>query len=354
VTPSPGPHGLRDRITRTLRRRLLPPRRVGVCLLYHRITTTRPDPWSLAVSPHHFAEHLDVLRRLGHPLRLGALLEAVRAGRVPRGAVAVSFDDGYADNLHAALPLLERYDVPATMFLTAGALGAEREFWWDELERVLLQPGRLPEALEVRVASGFHRTSLSGSTDYTDGHAAMHQHWRAGDAPPTRRHRAYVDLWGVLRTLDESDRRDALAALGQVRGIDHRARPTHRTLSSQEAAVIARHPLVDIGGHTITHPVLAGLPANAQRQEIMGGNRMIEAIVGRPVTTFAYPFGKESDYTPETVRLVRETGSQCGCTNVSGVTTPATDPYRLPRMYVHDWDGDTFGRRLADRLRSTR
>ena len=69
---------------------------------------------------------------------------AVSGGDVPSAGVVVTFDDGYADNFHNAKPLLERYEIPATVFVTTGYLQDQREFWWDELERILLQPGTLP------------------------------------------------------------------------------------------------------------------------------------------------------------------------------------------------------------------
>ncbi len=87
----------------------------GLILLYHRVTDVDSDPWSLCVTPDHFAEHLEVLRKYTHPMRLQQLAQGLyrrqRAGR----PVAITFDDGYADNLQNAKPLLERYDIPATV-----------------------------------------------------------------------------------------------------------------------------------------------------------------------------------------------------------------------------------------------
>ena len=106
----------------------------GRCLvlLYHRIARVDPDPWGLCVTPEHFAEHLDVLRAWRR-----IRLEEIGPSRWPmcgRGlSVAITFDDGYADNLHEAAPFLMRSDTPATFFLATGYIGGEREFWWDEL-----------------------------------------------------------------------------------------------------------------------------------------------------------------------------------------------------------------------------
>lgn len=99
-------------------------RRQALILVYHRIAEVKVDPWELAVRPDHFAEQLQVIRRLGRPLSLRELVRSMRNGGIPRRAIVVTFDDGYADNLLQAKPLLDRADVPATVFLTAGALAA--------------------------------------------------------------------------------------------------------------------------------------------------------------------------------------------------------------------------------------
>src|SRR5215212_5224770 len=129
-------------------------------LLYHRVAKLHSDLWSLAVTPEHFAEHLEVLRQYAHPIRLQHLPQALSDGNIPNRSVVVTFDDGYADNLHSAKPLLKRYDIPATFFLTTGYVGKEREFWWHELERLLLQPGTLPGRLRLKIDGNIYRWEL--------------------------------------------------------------------------------------------------------------------------------------------------------------------------------------------------
>src|SRR5262249_25579486 len=135
----------------------------GLILLYHRVAEVQSDPWLLSVTPGHFAEQLTVLRKLGRPTRLRHLAQSLREGTRLYRPLVITFDDGYADNLYKAKPLLERYEIPATVFLTAGYLGQDREFWWDELERLLLQAETLPRALSL---------NINGRT----------YHWDLGDA----------------------------------------------------------------------------------------------------------------------------------------------------------------------------
>ena len=122
---------------------------VGLILMYHRIGVSGLDPWGLAVSPAHFAEHLAVLRQHGRTAPLARVVETLRDGTLPSRTLVVTFDDGYADNLYNARPLLERYDVPATVFVATGHIGSDREFWWDELEEILRRPQVLPGQLRL-------------------------------------------------------------------------------------------------------------------------------------------------------------------------------------------------------------
>src|SRR5262245_19306871 len=110
----------------------------ALILLYHRIAEPAADPFDLCVTPQHFAEHLEQLRRHHRIISLTELSQRLASGATLRHTVVLTFDDGYADNLHHAKPLLERYDAPATVFVTSGYVGQDREFWWDELERLLL------------------------------------------------------------------------------------------------------------------------------------------------------------------------------------------------------------------------
>jgi len=109
---------------------------VGIVLLYHRVIALESDPWELCVSPEHFSQHLDVLRKHFFPVRLQELLQISRGSTREKRYVALTLDDGYSDSLYNAQPLLERNDVPATVFVVTGALEQEQEFWWDELPRL--------------------------------------------------------------------------------------------------------------------------------------------------------------------------------------------------------------------------
>src|SRR5687768_13528618 len=133
---------------RWLRSRLI---KGGLILSYHRVVETSQDPYAISVTPQHFAQQLQILRQYAHPMPLGELVQALQEGDVPPRAVAITIDDGYVDNLYNVKPLLEHYQIPATTFIATGYMG--REFWWDELARILLPPRLLPDRLYLPLGS---------------------------------------------------------------------------------------------------------------------------------------------------------------------------------------------------------
>ena len=319
--------------------------RRAIILVYHRIANLPTDPWSLAVTPSHFAEHLAVLRE-HRPIYLSQLASALRNGDLPRRSAVVTFDDGYADNLHQGKPLLERYDVPATVFVTTGSIGAEQEFWWDELDRILLQPGSLPRELTLTLDGRASSWDLGEARNYSESEAWQHRSWKASEPPPSPRHALYLSLWKRLRTSPAEERHEALQRLMTWANVEPLSRPTHRSLTPNEVLTLARGGLVEIGAHTVTHPALAVLPADSQRLEIERSKSDLETLLGRAVTDFAYPYGSRHDYTAETVAAVRAAGFTSACSTSDCLVKPATGLYQLPRIYVRDCDGEQFAELL--------
>jgi len=218
-------------------------------LLYHRIAHLDRDPQLLAVTPERFDEHLEILRRKANVMPLKELVQKRDSGLPPR-SVAITFDDGYADNLLFAKPLLERHELPATVFVTTGFVGVDREFWWDELDRILLNH----QDAGWNVACG-------------------------NDDEP--RHAEYRSLHTTLRSSTEPQRLQALHDLQVRTNSGSSARATHRALTPDQLRELAEGGLVEVGAHTVTHPVLASLPPASQHQEI---DKLIEHIKNKSIS----------------------------------------------------------------------
>jgi peptidoglycan/xylan/chitin deacetylase (PgdA/CDA1 family) len=313
-------------------------------LLYHQIAERHSDPWSLAVTPSHFAEHLEVLRENAWPVRLQQLPEALVDGNLGDRLVAITFDDGYADNLHNAKPLLERYDVPATVFLATGYLGGGREFWWDELDRVLLQPGTLPEVLSLSINGSTYQWKLGQAARYEEDASRRFPYWRASYSAYKSRHRVYRSLWELLHPLTEGERQRVLDELRTWANAEPMVRPTHRPLSPEEVLALHQREMIEVGAHTVTHPALSTLSVSSQQDEILKSKARLEKLLGRAVFGFSYPHGS---FSAETTGIVREAGFTCACSSVAGIVDLSTDSFQLPRVPVQDWPRSKFARWLS-------
>jgi peptidoglycan/xylan/chitin deacetylase (PgdA/CDA1 family) len=318
---------------------------MAVILLYHRVSNdTASDPWGLTVSVTHFAQHMDALRRYATPVSLTELLSAAdqKAGRA---RVAVTFDDGYADNLEVAMPLLETHEIPATFFLSTAALDSDREFWWDELARVLLGPGTLPSVYRDRAGGRFE---LAESRIYSEQDASRHSEWKAWEKVPTARHELFLRLWAECQVLDANLQSEFVADVIHWAGTAALVRPTHRVLSCGEAVELMASPLASIGAHTKHHLRLSACSAEVQRSEIVGSKRRLEEM-GARVEHLAYPYGGPSDFTAETVSLVRSAGFVAACTSSAGLLC-RSDPLQLPRLFVMDCAGESLIGRIHSLL----
>jgi peptidoglycan/xylan/chitin deacetylase (PgdA/CDA1 family) len=333
------------RVARRLKRRFMP---TGLILMYHRVAEVDSDPWSLCVQPRHFAQHLEVLQKYGWTLPLPQFTQAHRQGNLPHRAVAVTFDDGYADNLLNAKPLLEQHNIPATVFLTSGCIGQSREFWWDDLERLLLQPGTLPQTLRLNITGNTHEWDLGEAARYSKTEHQRDRHLKPWDSQPGSRLFFFYSLWQHLYPLPDVEQQQVLAELIAWAGAQPIARPTHRTLSPEEVRVLGQGELVEIGAHTVTHPSLPAHSVTVQRDEIQQSKAYLEELLSRSVTSFSYPYG---DYTTETAALVQEFGFSCACSTVEDVVSRQSNAFQLPRCEVHNWTGEEFEKRLLEWFR---
>jgi peptidoglycan/xylan/chitin deacetylase (PgdA/CDA1 family) len=299
-------------------------RRGAVVLMYHRVAEPSSDPWGLCVSPAHFQEHLDALRDWGATiLPLAELVAAAEQKRLPKRALAITFDDGYADNYHVAFPMLDHSAAPATIFVATGPILASREFWWDALEHLLLG-GPLPARLQVPVG-------------------ARVREWTTGDPPSL-----YRQVWATLSDLPPEAQQAALGTLAVQlgRALD-RPRETHRPMTPAELTEFAGRSrgLVEFGGHTADHPRLPILPPARQRDQIGRGKDELEAMIGSRVQSFSYPFGAHDGHG---VAAAREAGFLRACTTSGGGVGHHPDRFRLARVPVPDVSGDALVRQISE------
>lgn len=325
------------RITRVMRRRSSR----GVILMYHRIAGPRFDPQSLDVSATNFAAQLAVLAQHANVLPLDEFNVRRRRGSLPDRAVAITFDDGYADNLLTAEPLLAVHGAPATVFITTGMIDVNREFWWDDAERIAFAPGSLRGPVpELPVP-------WSGDDGAAYDAAATDPTWTVLAAKdPTQRHRLYRALCAALYPLPSDAREALLARLRAWAKVETAARESHRTMTTEELRRLAAAPGIAIGAHSVTHSLLARLTHDEQYRELEDSRAALIGVLGQPIRALAYPYGQPSDVSAVTVRAASFAGYDYAVAVATEAAWRCSWEYRLPRCVVRDWDGPTFARQL--------
>jgi peptidoglycan/xylan/chitin deacetylase (PgdA/CDA1 family) len=299
----------------------------GLVLLYHRVAAASWDPFKICVDPEHFEQHLAAICGVADVVPLNALASGLRRGRRPRPVVALTFDDGYADNLHAALPVLERYDAPATVFVTSALIGRCEPFWWDRLSTTLSAIREVPREVRLQV----------GQTEFIWQRGAD-----VGDAARDR-HRLLLAVWSALLEVSDEVRRGALDDLERLADAGRRTDPDARPMTPDELRRLASSPLIEIGAHTTSHPWLAGMPRDVQLEQIADSRQQCRDLTGESPSSFAYPFGA---FDAVTLELVRSAGFERACSTEKDLVWTSSDMMLLPRVSVPNHAGRMFSARL--------
>lgn len=285
-------------------------------LLYHRVINIEPDTWKLAVTPEHFEEQIRFLKE--HYSIIG-FDDDWR--EVKEKSVIITFDDGYFDFYQYVVPILEKYHVPATVFVSTGNLDSEKEFWWDELERLLIVNPDCPTQI---VFSG--------------------KEYRTGNMEEKSK-TAYA-IHPVLKAMEPDERELALSQLEQITRNRVLPRRNYRVMTSDELRKTASSDMVTVGGHTVTHNSLAFERTDQQTQEIVESKRIIEEITGRKINVFSYPFGGKEDYDYNTLRIVEEAGYEKAAAVRNGIEDNASCGYEICRNGIQDMPLVDFARNM--------
>lgn len=280
---------------------------------YHRIGNpldTNFDRALFNATQDEFAEQVEFLKQNYDVIGISDLNEVMQdsASR----AVMITFDDGYLDNHELALPVLAANECPAVFFITSGYLDRQPISWWDEVAWMLrtsdLQELTWPE----RIQQTFDLT----------------------DAPQTDQ--AIREILLILKSIPEEDAETFLNDLGTL---TH----TGRCPAENAAKIWMNWDMIrdldqagmDIGGHTVDHPVLANCDLERQFLEIETSKKRIEHELGHPITAFSYPVGQTESFTDQTKLILQEVGYEWGFSFYGGYMPPLQyDRYDMKRMPV--------------------
>lgn len=295
-------------------------------LIFHRVLPA-PDPllpWEVDVAT--FDRICSWISQWFNVLPLDDAVDRLAQGRLPARAMTITFDDGYEDNHRFALPILRRHGLPATFFVATGFLDGGR-MWNDSfIESIRRATGTV---VDLRSAAG----DLLGR-------------FPVGSAESRR---SAIDAVLAITKYLPLDERVALSLrFAEELGVDL---PDDLMMRSEQVLALRRAGM-QIGAHTVSHPILARLDIDSARLEIEQSKAVLEDLLGEPVALFAYPNGRSgTDYDNQSVSLVRNAGFKAAVSTERGVGTLDSDRFQLPRFTPWDRSRLRFGSRLVDNLR---
>lgn len=291
-------------------------------LIFHRVVARPDDLHSDLPDTVAFDRTLTWLARWFNVLPLDEAVSRLVDQTLPARAAAITFDDGYADNATCALPVLQRHGLPATFFIATSFLDGGR-MWNDTVAEAIR---RCPAtALDLGdLGLGQHRLDSMGA-----------------------KQQAVSFILRQAKYLPFEQRQHAVEAIAARVG----ARlPDDLMMTSRQIRQL-RDAGMQIGAHTVSHPILARLDHETARREINGSKQMLEDLLQQAVTLFAYPNGTpEKDYRAEHATLIRQAGFACAVTTAAGAASAADDRYQLPRFTPWDTTRFRFGLRMARNL----
>lgn len=298
-------------------------------LIFHRVPLHADPLFPEEVDADQFDRICGWLRAWFNVLPLDLAVRKLGEGTLPTRALAITFDDGYADNHDVALPILRRHGLPATFFIATGFL--DGGCMWNDA---------VIEAMRQCKARSLDLTELG-----------IDKLGRLGLDDTAQRRTAIDTVLNAIKYLPAGDR---LAATQRIASMAQVQASTDLMMTSEQVRGLHRGGM-QIGAHTVSHPILAGLSDAAALAEIGDSKRRLEAILDEPVRLFAYPNGRPGlDFSDRTVQLAREAGFEAAVTTAKGAADAKSDMFRLPRYTPWDRSRFRFGTRLGANLWASR
>lgn len=293
-------------------------------LIYHRVLEEVDPLFPDQIDAARFAAQMGMLSRVFKMLPLSEAVKCLKSGTLPARAACITFDDGYADNAEVALPILRRHGIPATFFISTGYLNGGIMF----NDRVIETVRRLAADVADFPGLGIRQVDTLA-----------------------RRRAVAFELISMLKYRSIGERQEYLDRLIERSGI---TLPGDLMMTTQQVRKLADAGM-ELGGHTVNHPILSGLDLRSARAEIEGGRAALEEMTGQAVRTFAYPNGiPGKDYTTEHARLVAEMGFDAAVSTARGAARRGSDLFQLPRFTPWDIPISRFSVRLAGNLLQSR
>ena len=301
--------------------RRLAGKRCVFILLYHKIGPQTPPLLGETVLPQDFERQIRYLKKRYEIVDLKDLRSSISNTNPSKDLVVLTSDDGYRGNFLYAFPVLKKYDVPLTIFLTTDVIGTNRLLWPDKLAWIL-----------YRSAANFNRQALY-RTGLPQEMIRNVEKFFLKDA--SRQAKNLRSISEHLKSYSNEERGDILGRLAKLCKIKQWPAENFRAMLSWEEVKNMSREGISFGSHTKSHPTLNKIPLDLARQEVVDSKQVIEEQIQKPVTTFAYPYGKSDDISAGVINLLRDEGFEYACTTEIGYEEfPINNPLFLKRKGV--------------------
>jgi len=280
-------------------------------LMYHRVSPMRYAWCPNGVNPYNFDKQMKYLSQNYEIISLNKLAEHMRRRRkteLHRKCVAITFDDGYKDNYIYAYPILKKYNIPATIFLTTGYIGTGNLLWWDKVRYLI------------------HHTYLDKLSLKELGKYSLRSEREKNNSSSM--------IIEQMKTFTEVRKDRIINELLNISGIEIPADLGEEIILSWDEIKEMNNGGITIGAHTVNHRILTNLPLEEARGEIVQSKKDIEKMMGNQVTAFSYPNG---DFNADIAKLVSEIGFTCAVTVLPNkLIDPSDSAYGLSRIGMND------------------
>ncbi len=297
-----------------------PHRRKAFCVFMLHGVTTDPNPDGIGntegihIQEHDLEQICDLLARNYSVISLQRAVDHLRDGvPIPPRSVVLTFDDGYESNYTLAKPILERYELPATVFLATDFVHHRSWLWWDRLEY----------AIGHTTVEAVSMTNAGATIEYPLG-------------TPEERRQFFKDLLPIVKGLPQEILHRQVGMLEETleTSLFHCPDPPefYRPMTWDQAREMNAGGLITMGGHTHTHRILGRCSIPTARLELETCLNLLNAKLGIERPLFSYPNGHQGDHHSDTKKLVEELGFQCALLTEQGLNDSEADPFLLKRF----------------------
>lgn len=280
-------------------------------IAYHRICETDGlnDQELVSANCEEFEKQIIHIKENYSAITFEELIGHLNNGTAPpKNAVIITFDDGFADNYLNAFPILEKHQIPATIFISTDYINTDKTFWFNLLSRLV----------KLNVGASF---TLDGKKNLVSDKSENQENLLV-ELLSLMKGKPNIDRVGLLveisKQLPESEQCDIYAlpmTWDNVREMDR--------------------SVIEFGSHTATHPILSQLTHDELEYEIVGSKKQLEKELGKKVQTISYPEGMEYAYNNKVIEMVTNAGYELGCSYIPGVNKLGSlDTYQLKRMHI--------------------